>query len=173
MYVWQRRKLLREITDVQKRRQIREEEQLAQEQLRSSKFKSECIICPTLCQPCMWFMPHTYARLVCKYPPSWVFCCLKVYLLFIREEEERLRIAMEHQDWERQEKRFLQRQTVRGSLSRIKDKREKVHATDNFTKWSQSIFSHSLNLKVRVMSWHLLADYRYFREERTRVWQCA
>ena len=43
-----------------------------------------------------------------------------------REEEDRLRIAMEHQDWERQDKLFFQRQTVRGSLSRIKDKREKV-----------------------------------------------
>ena len=47
----------------------------------------------------------------------------------IREEEERLRIAMEHQDWEMQEKLFLQRQTVRGSLSRIKDKREKVRTS--------------------------------------------
>ena len=40
----QRRKLLREITDVQKRRQIREEEQAAQEQLRSSKFISVCTV---------------------------------------------------------------------------------------------------------------------------------
>ena len=70
---------------------------------------------------------------MCKYSLSWLFRHLKLYLLFIREEEERLRIAMEHQDWEQQEKRFLQRQTVRGSLSRIKDKREKVGETENFT----------------------------------------
>ena len=59
-----------------------------------------------------------------------------------REEEDRLRIAMEHQDWERQDKLFFQRQTVRGSLSRIKDKREKVsnisiQCMHNHVLWSE------------------------------------
>ena len=60
-----------------------------------------------------------------------------------REEEDRLRIAMEHQDWERQDKLFFQRQTVRGSLSRIKDKREKVsnisiQCMHNHVLWSEN-----------------------------------